>query len=205
VSPRAPAVRVRPLEPGDWELVADLFGERGACGGCWCMAWRRPGREWEEHKGASNRRAFRRLVTNGAATGVLALADGVAVGWCSAGPRADFRSLETKRSLRTEWDEHTWSVTCFFLRKEWRGRGLGRRLLEGAVALAREHGARRIEGYPVAPTSGFGAGDKRMPAAFVWTGLPRMFERARFRPLPETPGKRPIYVRDLRPRRTPVT
>ncbi len=162
------------------------------------MAWRRPSREWEEHKGASNKRAFRRLVTSGEATGVLAFAGDEPVGWCSVGPRAVYRSLETKRSLKVDWDEHTWSITCFFIRKEHRGQGVGTRLLAGAVDLARAHGAKRVQGYPVVPTKGFGG---KLPGAFAWTGLPSMFERCRFEPLADAPGKRPIFERRLRPKR----
>jgi GNAT superfamily N-acetyltransferase len=191
-------ISVRPLRKSDWPHVEALFGERGACGGCWCMAWRLPNKEWEERKGARNKSAMKKLVTGGAATGCLAFHGREPVGWCSVGPRADYRGLETKRSLATDWDEGTWSVTCFYIPKEWRGRGVGRKLLAGAIVLARSRGARALEGYPVVPTRGF---DGKMPAAFVWTGLPQMFERAGFRELEQTPGKRPIYVRRFRPPR----
>ncbi len=187
------AVKVRPLERSDWSLVEALFGERGACAGCWCMAWRLRQKDWEKGRGEKNRRAWKRLVEHGAASGVLALAGGRAVGWCSAGARADFAALETKRSLATEWDERTWSVTCFFVDKAWRRQGLGERMLRAAAALAKKRGATRIEGYPAAlPKDG---GD--LPAAFAWTGLPQVFERAGFAPLEKTPGKRPIYVREF--------
>lgn len=187
-------ITARALQKSDWPVIEKLFGERGACGGCWCMAWRRPGREWEKHRGASNQRAFQRLVTSGTAKGVLAFAGGEPVGWCSIGPRVDFKSLATKRSLLTDWDQDTWSVTCFFVPRDQRGRGVAGKLLGEAVNLARRCGARRIEGYPVVPTKGFGT---KIPGAFAWTGLPQIFERKRFRSLAEVPGKRPIYVRRL--------
>ena len=185
--------RVRRLEKSDWPLVEALFGERGACGGCWCMAWRLTHTAWKEGRGAKNRRALKRLVESGDASGVLAVAGERAVGWCSAGPRADFVALETKRSLATEWDERTWSVTCFFVDKAWRRRGLGERMLRAAADLARQRRATRIEGYP-APLPKDG-GD--LPAAFAWTGLPQVFERAGFTTLAKPPGKRPIYVKKL--------
>ncbi len=188
-------IEVRPLTRSDWPAIEALFGERGACGGCWCMAWRRPGREWENHRGSSNRRALRKLVSSGEATGTIALHGGEAIGWCSAGPRGVFLSLETKRSLKTDWDERTWSVTCFFLHKEWRGQGVATKLLRAAVDLARSSGAKRIEGYPAPLTKGFNG---RLPATFAWTGLPRLFERCGFVVLPDPPGKRPIYTRKLR-------
>jgi len=191
---RASAVTVRALAPDDWPLLEALFGARGACGGCWCMAWRLGRAEWEAGRGEPNRKALRGLVTRGRALGALALAGDRAVGWCSVGPRADFAALETKRSLATDWDARTWSVTCFFVEREWRKRGLGKRLLTTAVALARAGGATRVEGYP-APLPKAG-GD--LPAAFAWTGLPQVFERAGFARLARVPGKRPIYVRALR-------
>jgi GNAT superfamily N-acetyltransferase len=193
---RRARISVRPLQRDDWPAIEALFGARGACGGCWCLAWRLPHTQWQAQKGAANKRAFARLVTSGEATGCLAFAGGEPVGWCSVGPRAEFRALENKRSLRTDWDERTWSVTCFFIRKDFRARGVSSRLLEAAVRLARERGATRVEGYPVVPSPGFGG--RKMPAAFAWTGLPQTFERAGFRRLDHAPGARPIYVRRLR-------
>lgn len=186
-------VEIRPLARADWARLEVLFGARGACGGCWCMAWRLARKDWEQGRGEGNRRALKRLVARGAAKGVLALAAGRAVGWCSVGPRADFVALAAKPSLATDWDERTWSVTCFFVAREWRKRGLGKRLLAQAVALARRHGAARVEGYPAVPPRAGG----ELPGAFAWTGLPQVFERCGFERLARTPGKRPIYVRAL--------
>ena len=187
----------RPLRRQDWKRLEALFGERGACAGCWCMAWRLARKDWEAGRAAGNRRRLKRLVESGAPAGILALAGAVAVGWCSVAPRAEFHALASKPSLATNWDERTWSVTCFFVDKAWRRHGLGRRMLEAAVRLARDHGATRVEGYPVPlPKDG---GD--LPAVFAWTGLPQVFERAGFEPVPNPPGQRPIYVRQTRPRR----
>ena len=30
-----------------WSDLEELFGERGACGGCWCMFWRLPRKEFD--------------------------------------------------------------------------------------------------------------------------------------------------------------
>ena len=197
------ALAVRPLRPTDWPALEALFGARGACGHCWCMAWRYAETErWSAGKrDGGNQRAFARLVRGGRATGVLALSGGRAVGWCSVGPRADFARLERMRSLRTDWDASTWSVTCLFVARDWRERGVGSALVAGAVALARSAGARALEAYPAVPTRGFGRGG-RMPGPFLWTGVPQLYARQRFRPLARTPAKRPIYVRRFTPTRT---
>ncbi len=186
-------IEIRELRAEEWPAFEKLFGDRGACGGCWCMAWRRPGRDWEKHRGAENKRAMKALVTDGMADGVLAFAGGEPVGWCSIGPRADFPALESKRSLATQWNERTWSITCFFVDRGRRGKGVAQKLLEGAVKLARSRGAHTIEGYPAASSDGFHGG--KLPSAFAWTGLPQMFKRAGFKRLAKTPGKRPVFVK----------
>ena len=184
-------IRVRELAPDDWPLVEALFGERGACGGCWCMAWRLRAKDWEASRGEPNRLALRELVQSGQAHGCLAFDGdgGEAVGWCSVGPREDFVRLMTMRSLATGAEEGTWAVTCFFVRGGRRGRGIGAALLHGAIRLARTHGATALEGYPAVPYERMGG---RLPGAFAWTGLPQMFERAGFTQVP-APGTRPVY------------
>ncbi len=188
-------IRVRPLARADWPVIEELFGANGACGGCWCMTWRVPqgGKLWESVKGEPNRRAFRQLVTRGAVHGVLAFAGDEPVGWCCIGPRRDFPRLTRIKALQTDWDEHTWSVTCFFIRSQWRQRGVATAMLRRAVRLAREKGARRLEGYPVRP---YGKGN--IPAAFAWTGIPVLFARQRFVNITVEGSSRDVYVKLFR-------
>ena len=55
----------RPVTPGRWDDLVRLFGERGACGGCWCMLYKQTRSEFEKRKGAGNRRALKRLIDRG--------------------------------------------------------------------------------------------------------------------------------------------
>ncbi len=137
----------------------------------------RGGKLWEASKGEPNRRALAELIGSGAAHALLAVSDQRVVGWCSLGPRAEFPRLERVKAARSNWDEHTWSVVCFFIPARQRGRGVASALLDAAIAYAREHGARVLEGYPVRSASG---GDAKMPAAFAWTGVASMFQRRGF-------------------------
>ena len=191
LSTAAGSLTVRPLRPDDWANVERLFGPNGACGGCWCMTWRVPrgGKLWEECKGAKNMRAFKRLVTAGKVYGCLAFVGDEPVGWCCVGPRADFPRLERIKALQTEWDEGTWSVTCFFIRSGWRDRGVATALLKRAVMLAQDCGAGVLESYPVKLKSD----GSKMPGAFAWTGVPSLFERAGFDEVTPPGNSRPIY------------
>ncbi len=63
------ALQFAPLTPERWSDLVQLFGSNGACGGCWCMWWKRSREQFRRLKGASNRRAFKTLVDRGDAPG----------------------------------------------------------------------------------------------------------------------------------------
>lgn len=193
---RKPArLSIRDLEPSDWPALERLFGPRGACGGCWCMTWRvRSGQAWEAAKGEPNRRAFRRLVEDGRVFGALAFDEGEPVGWCNLGPRADYARLLKSRVLASP-SPASWAVTCFYIPAARRGQGVASALLRHAVGLARRHGAPALEGYPVEPSD---AADGRIPAAFAWTGVRSLFERAGFQDVTPPGAPRAIYRRTFR-------
>jgi len=116
------AIRTRRLTSADWDDVEKLFGDKGACGGCWCMYWRLPrgGKLWEENKGKKNRKALRQLVNGGQVRAILAYDGDKPVGWCAFGPRSDFPRLQRVRALPKDFSRTTWSVVCFFIDKEYR-------------------------------------------------------------------------------------
>ena len=54
-----------PLTIEKWGDFVSLFGERGACGGCWCMLWRLSRKEFESQKGDTNKLAMKTIVAAG--------------------------------------------------------------------------------------------------------------------------------------------
>jgi GNAT superfamily N-acetyltransferase len=175
-----------PLTADRFTDFETLFGERGACGGCWCMWWRLERKAFDAGKGAKNRRAMKKVVESGEVPGLLVYRDGVPIGWCALAPRERYPRLARSRVLAPVDERPVWSVVCFFVAKPWRRRGITKALLEAAVAWAGKNGARIVEGYPVVARRG------AMPDAFAYTGLPQAFESAGFREVARRSETRPI-------------
>jgi GNAT superfamily N-acetyltransferase len=183
---KAAELKVLPVTASRWADLEELFGERGACGGCWCMAWRLPRKAFEKGKGASNRRALRKLVLSGSSPGVIGYLGKEPVAWCSVAPREEFDALERSRVLERVDDAPVWSVSCMFVKRPYRKAGMSVRMLRGAVEFAAKRGARIVEGYPVEPSM------QKMPDVFAWTGLPASFRAAGFREVLRRSRTRPI-------------
>lgn len=181
-----PRLAVKPLIPARWRDFAALFGERGACGGCWCMLWRLPRRQFEAQKGNGNRDAMRALVDAGIVPGLLAYRGRTPVGWISLGPRPDFPALERSRLLRPIDDQPVWSVTCLFVHKEHRRTGVSVALLRAAIAWVKRQGGRCVEGYPQEPRR------RDMADVFAWTGIASAFRAAGFAEVARPSPTRPI-------------
>ena len=144
--PAAPRLVVRPVTPATWEAMVALFTARGSPHYCWCVPHRfadAPALSSEQ-----KRERMGALVTKGTPVGVLAFAGKEAVGWCSIAPRETYVKLARSRTMPRVSDAPTWTVLCFFVRRDRRGTGVNRALLAGAVRHARSEGAVEIEGYP---------------------------------------------------------
>lgn len=182
----------RPLTKARWSDLERLFGEKGACGGCWCMWWRLTAAEYTARKGTKNRSAFKKLVAKGPPPGLVAYAGKTPVGWVAIAPRASLPRLDRSRTLAPVDDQPVWSVSCFFVTREWRRHGVTIFLLEAATRFAARRGARIVEGYPVETRT-------EAPGPFVWTGLPGAFEEAGFTEVARRSKTRPIMRRSTRP------
>jgi GNAT superfamily N-acetyltransferase len=174
------------VTPARWADLEELFGERGACGGCWCMFWRLPRKQFDAGKGAGNKRALKRIVVSGREPGIIAYLNEEPIGWCALAPRQDYVALERSRILKPIDDQPVWSISCLFIKKPYRRRGVSTELLRAAITFAASHGARIVEGYPVQPSM------EKMPDPFLWHGIPSAFLKAGFHEVERRSRSRPI-------------
>lgn len=176
----------RPLTTDTWGDFETLFGERGACGGCWCMNWRISRSEFECNKGRKNKQAMRRLVNKRTQLGILAYDGKIPVGWCAVAPREHYIRLAGSRVLKPVDENRVWSISCFFIAKQYRQKGFSSEILNGVIAICRKRKVTVIEAYPVIPYT------TNMPAAFAWTGFLSAFIKAGFVEVARRSPSRPI-------------
>ncbi len=162
------------LAQSNWADFEQLFGEKGACGGCWCMLWRLPHKAFESGKGTGNRMAMHTLVMKGSSPGLLLYHKNRPIAWCSVSPRQDFIYFQKTRSLQPIDDKPVWAISCLFVDKAYRRQGVSRVLLESVEKHVRTQGGKLLEAYPSIPKK------DKMPDAFAWTGLVPLFEHCGF-------------------------
>jgi len=181
---------VRPATSERWADLCALFGTRGACGGCWCMTPRLPRGEYERGKGAGNKRKLHALVRSSHPPGLLGYRGGEPVAWCSIEPRERLGALSRSRILAPVDERPVWSIVCLLVRKDQRGKGISRAMIEAAVAWAQKNGATLVEAYPTDPRG------KRMPDVFAWTGIASAYRAAGFAEVARRSKTRPILRRE---------
>ncbi|MCO4293774.1 GNAT family N-acetyltransferase [Solitalea sp. MAHUQ-68] len=153
------------LTISNWFQFEKLMGDKGGCGGCWCMAFRLSTKEFNEQKYEGNKSSMYSLVEEGRPIGIIAFCEDEPIGWIALAPREDYLKIEKSRSLKPIDDKPVWSITCFFIGKEFRRVGLSKLLIKGAVDFARYKGIKTLEAYPAIPY------DNKVPAAFLWVGI----------------------------------
>jgi GNAT superfamily N-acetyltransferase len=178
---------VRPLTPDLWPALEDLFGERGACNGCWCMYWR-IGAAYRRTPRDRNKEAFREVVRRGPPPGLLAFDGDLPVGWCQLTPREELPWLDRAWALKRVDDLPVWSLSCFYVRKGYRKRGITSALIAAALEVARRAGAPALEAYPL---------DADWTPSASSTGFVSTFVRAGFATVARRVPPRPVMRYDL--------
>lgn len=171
----------------NWHKFTELFGEKGACGNCWCMYFRLDRSTFLEGKSdGGNKNAMQELVRSEKPTGILAFYNEHPIAWCALAPREDFIKLARSRVHKPIDDNLVWSIPCTYIDRKFRRMGVSVALLKGVIKYARECGIQILEAYPTIPTQ------EKLPDSFAWIGLYKSFERAGFEIVDSTSKSRPM-------------
>lgn len=181
------------IRPATWADFNAVMGEKGGCGGCWCMLWRRTAKDMAAGQGDGNRRAMKQLFDKGEVPGLVAITGDETVGWIQIDRRSAFPRLASSRILKPVDEQEVWSVSCFFIDKRFRRRGLSLALLNAATDWARNRGASIVEGYPVDTPQ------EKYPPVYAWTGFLGTYRKAGFSEVARRSDTRPIMRKQLRP------
>ena len=173
-----------------WDDLVAVMGTKGDPARCWCQFFRGTNADWNAATSQSRRSELHAQVERRPPPGVLAYdASGAPAGWCGLAPRADYPRLARSLIAKATQDQDgLWAITCFVVRVGQRRHGVSGALLDGAIELARRHGARALEAYPI------DVGVRTPSSSELYHGAFHVFQRAGFvevaRPKPDRPTVR---------------
>lgn len=186
------ALTWQPLTKEKWQDFESLFGKNGACGGCWCMFFFLPGKEYYATKGEPLHQSMQKKVCEDQQIpGLIAYHNGIPAGWIAIGPREQYLRLQNSRILKPVDDLSVWSIVCFYVGKKYRKMGVNLFLIKAAIQYAGENGAIIIEAYPYEPQKSM------VPDVFAYTGFQSTFTKAEFVEVARRSPTRPIMRYDI--------
>lgn len=180
-------VVVRLLVPDDWNDLVDLFDDGSTCRKCWCMYWR-IGSAYRAQSGDRNKASFRQIVRKQPSPGLIAFDGDLAVGWCQLTPLSALPALQRAKRLKAVDEQPVWCISCFYVRKSHRRKGVTTALIAQALKVAKRAKAPAVEAYPL---------DARLSPSSTSAGYVSTFARAGFKEVARRFAPRPIMRHDL--------
>ncbi|MBI1729520.1 GNAT family N-acetyltransferase [Candidatus Acetothermia bacterium] len=181
---------MREVRRFDSKCHSDFFELHSAPNGggwCNCVAWWVPTWEaWRDRRAEENQALRESLCSRGEYDGYLLYVNNEPVGWCQVGPRDRLEKLRNQFGLKP--DPKSWAITCFFIAKSHRCRGLASHLLSEVLLDLQERGVKRVEAFPKRG-AGLGTLD-------LWNGPEAIFLKGGFKVWRDDP-KRPVLVKEF--------
>ena len=135
-----------------------------------------------DERHAKNKRDKNSLVNQGKAHGVLLYDGDNAIGWCAYGPKQEFPRIDNGRNykrldLKNE-SEKLWRITCFFVDRDYRKKGVANVALKAVLDSIKAKGGGVVEACPVThkPAKGWSKWSN-----WFWFGTESMYEREKFK------------------------
>jgi ribosomal protein S18 acetylase RimI-like enzyme len=167
---------VRALTPETWDAFAALVEKHnGIFGGCWCI-WFHPDGPERGQGYEGNRRLKRKYVEQGRAHAALVFDGDQAVAWCQYGTPEELPNMKHRKDYESAGDPPPdYRLTCIFIDRDYRRKGLTWIALHGALDLIAQAGGGVVEGYPQDLSDG-----RRVGNSFLYNSTRALYERAGF-------------------------
>lgn len=168
--------RIEALTPRTWDAYADLAERHnGVWGGCWCT-WFHRYPDPPERRELGHREFKRQLVEAGRTHAAVVFDGDEAVAWAQYGPVAELLNIHHRK----EWEKTTtrepdFRITCLFVDRRYRRKGMAATAVRGALSLIAAAGGGIVEAYPhdLPP-------DKKTSASFLYNATRTMYEQLGF-------------------------
>ena len=164
---------IKALSPATWpDFAALVERHNGVWGGCWCLEFHPEGKE----RGAQRREKKECRVKERTAHAALVYAGATCVGWCQFGSPVELPRIKHRRAYQKDLDaQPDWRITCFFVDKEYRGKGVAEAALVGALQEIALLGGGTVESYPEDVEG------RTVSASFLYNSRLSTFERHGFK------------------------
>ena len=121
--------------------------------------------------GPDNKKAKKALVKKGRTHGIIVYSAETPVGWVQYGPKPETPRLDASKTYHSlglgNERKKLWRITCFFVERNNRRRGVAGFGLNAALASIKKSGGGLVEAYPsTKPVKG---------ASLMWSGTVNMF------------------------------
>jgi GNAT superfamily N-acetyltransferase len=166
---------IKPLSSETWPAYAALIERHdGIFGGCWDTWFHTLNRD-KERTYDSNRALKCRLVDEGRAHAAVVFDGDRAVAWCQFGSPEELPNIHHRKQYLEEADLlPDYRLTCIFVDRDHRRKGVTELAIRGALDLIARAGGGVVEGYPhETPT-------KKVSSSFLYNGTRSLYERMGF-------------------------
>jgi hypothetical protein len=165
----------KPLDAETWPDFARLAeGHGGVWNGCWCLNFHEEGAP-RLHTPERRRTLKEARVREGRAHASLVYEGANCVGWCQYGPTDELPRIKHQQAYGSGLHQlPDWRITCFFVGRTHRHRGVADAALVGALDQIGQLGGGLVESYPE-DTAG-----RQVSGSFLHNATVTLFERHGF-------------------------
>lgn len=168
--------RIERLTPQTWPDFAGLAERHnGVFGGCWCV-WFHCHPDPPERKELGNRAFKQSMVEQGRTHAALVFDGDEAIAWAEYGTVDELPNIHHRKQWQqTLAQAPDYRITCLFVDRRYRRKGLAEVAVRAALALIAADGGGRVESYPhdLPP-------DKKISSSFLYNATRTMYERVGF-------------------------